>query len=267
MHQSEALKARRSNHMNFVRTLFVSALLLALALGQATPPRDSSYLQQAAITETAGAVRITANSPRPLLQVLDALRQKYGWVVDYEDPWYASARDIVKSKQETPGTLLPAGGNFTVLLPVDTTQEDQTLRLIVDAYNQSSNPGRFAMRRSVEGRFYVVGTSARDEVNALSSQLPLFDRPVKIPLRRRTIADTIDLLCRALALQSHNSVSVGVSPRSVLAYATVKTGGGMVSARELLIQSLKAAPRDVYWCLLFDPTSKGYVLNLHTSKS
>jgi hypothetical protein len=253
--------------MNFVHTLFVSALLLGQALGQATPPRDNSYLRQAAITETAGAVRITANSPRPLLQVLDALRQKYGWVVDYEDPRYTSAQDIVESTQETRRALLPAGGNFTVLLPVDATPEDQTLRLIVDAYNQSSNPSRFAIRRSVDKRFYVVGTSARDEANALSSPLPLLDTLVKIPLRRRTIADTIDLLCRALALQSHTSVSVGVSPRSVLAYTTVKTGGGMVSARELLIQSLKAAPRDVYWCLLFDPTSKGYVLNLHTSKS
>jgi hypothetical protein len=43
----------------------------------------------------------------------------------------------------------------------------------------------------------------------------------------------------------------------------VKVGGTKVSARELLLQILSQLQGNFYWRLLFDPNSKGYVLDLH----
>jgi hypothetical protein len=249
------------------RAFLMHATFLSLAFAQIAPQRTAPYLRQAAITETSEVVHITANSPRPLLQALDALRHKYGWVVNYEDPAYTSNLEIVESQEDPSHLLLPAGGSFHVEFPVAAPLEDQTLRLIVDAYNQSSNPGRFEVRRTIEGGFHVVGTSARNKANIMSPLPPLLDTPVTIAARQRTIADTINLLCRVLAVQKHTSVSVGLLPRALMAYTTVKIGGAKVPARELLIQSLAATRRNVYWCLFFDPTSKGYVLNLHAAKS
>jgi hypothetical protein len=248
------------------RAILMYMTFLSLGFAQVAPQRNAPYLRQAAITETSDVVRIRANSPRPLLQTLDALRHKYGWVVNYEDPAYTSNLEIVES-QEGPSLLLPAGGSFHVEFPVAAPLEDQTLRLIVDAYNQSSNPGRFEVRRTIEGGLYVVGTLARNQANIMSPLDPLLDTPVTITARQRTIADTVNLLCHVLAVQYHTSVSVGVLPRALVAYTTVKIGGAKVPARELLSQSLKATRRNVYWCLFYDPTSKGYVLNLHAARS
>ncbi|MGC1370620.1 MAG: hypothetical protein WA824_00655 [Candidatus Sulfotelmatobacter sp.] len=249
------------------RAAFICAIFFSSGFAQTVAPNDTPYLRQASIMETTEAVHITANSPRPLLQALDALRHKYGWVVSYEDPAYTSSLDVVESQNDPAHPLLPAGGSFNVEFPLGSPLEDQTLRLIVGAYNQSSNPGRFELRRSTEGDFYVVGTSAHYQTDAISPRHSLLDTPVTVASRERTIADTINLLCHELQGQHHTSVSVGILPRALVAYTKVKIGASKVPARELLIQSLKAAPRNLYWCLFFDPASKGYVLNIHTAKS
>ncbi|MFY9741770.1 MAG: hypothetical protein WA252_01620 [Candidatus Sulfotelmatobacter sp.] len=247
--------------------IFPYAIFFFSGFAQTIAPNKTPYLRQASITETTEAVHITANSPRPLLQALDALRHKYGWVVSYEDPAYTSSLDVVEGRDGPSHLLLPAGGSFNVEFPSRSLLEDQTLRLIVGAYNQSSNPSRFELRRSSEGDFYVVGTSARNRTKTTSPQHSLLDTPVTVASRDRTIADTINLLCHELEGQNHVPVSVGILPRALVAYTTVKIGASEVPAREILIRSLKAARRSLYWCLFFDPASKGYVLNIHIAKS
>jgi hypothetical protein len=254
--------------MNLIRAIFVSAALVALAVGQMmaqTPP--SPYLRQASITETKEGVAITADSPRPLLQALDALRQKYGWVVDYEDPQYTSRLDIADVPDDSSVSHLPSGGNFKVEFPGRPPEQEATLRLVVDAYNQSTNPGRFELRRTISGGFYVVGISAHDMAGTISQQVPLLDTPVTVPVRQRSIADTINVLCHVLAAQSHTRVTVGISPRSILAHTNVKIGASRIPARELLLQTLSGAQRNLYWCLFFDPNSNRYVLDIHSIKS
>lgn len=247
--------------------IFMCATFSSPTLAQTVGQRNTSYLTQAAITETTEAAHIAANSPRPLLQAVDALRLKYGWVVSYEDPAYHSTQEIVENPNDTSQLLVPAGKAFDVEFPARSPVEDQTLRLLVDAYNQSTNPGAFELRQPTQGRFSIVGAFARNQADAISPQRPLLDTTLTIPTRQRTIANTLNLLCHSLALQNHVSVSLGIWPKALVAYTPVKIGGNAVPARRLLAQSLQAAPRNLYWCLLFDPASKGYVLDIHVAKS
>lgn len=254
--------------MNFIRgTTLLSALIVFQGFARTTAEQTATYLRQATITQTSEVVHITANSPRPLLQTLDALRQKYGWVVDYEDPKYISHLDVIDVPGDSSQSRLPAGGNFSVEFPANAPEQEKTLRIVVDSYNQGRNPGRFEVRRTSLGSFYVAGTSANNEIGSMAPQLPLLDIPVSVPTRPRTIAQIINLICHTLAVQSHTPVTVGVLPGGLLAHATLKIGGAKVSARELLLQCLTATDRRLYWCLLFDPTSKGYVLNIHAAHS
>ena len=78
--------------------IFPYAIFFFSGFAQTIAPNKTPYLRQASITETTEAVHITANSPRPLLQALDALRHKYGWVVSYEDPAYTSSLDVVEGR-------------------------------------------------------------------------------------------------------------------------------------------------------------------------
>jgi hypothetical protein len=252
--------------VSLIKSSIVLSLMVAFQGFSQTTQGSGSYLKQAAISESAGIVHLTANSPRPLLQILDALQQKYGWVVDYEDPQYVSQMDLV----DAPGgshSRLPGGGSFSVEFPAGAPQEEKILHLVVDSYNRSKNPGRFELRPAAPGVFYVVGIAAHDEKDAISSQPVLFDLPITVAAGEKPITATLDLICQEVTAQSHTAVTIGVSPRALLDHAPAKVGGTKVAARDLLLQGLMATHHTLYWRLLFDPNSKGYFLDIHTVRS
>jgi hypothetical protein len=256
----------RMPRINYLICLCTVSTLAAFSQNAARNPETSGgqYLKRATVSQSAGMVRVDANSPRPLEQTLDALLEKYGWVVDYEDPQYVSRLDFVDAPDETEHTPVPAGGDFSVQFPATAPEEEKTLRIVIDAYNRSRNPGQFELRHSNQGQFYVVGTAAHDEKGAIVQQQALFDFPLTLSTEERTIAETVDLICKAVGKQSHIPVVLGVFPRSLLRSTLVKAGGVNVSARDILQQCLAASRRRLYWRLLFDPASKGYFLNIHS---
>jgi len=253
--------------MKIIRSAACFMLLIALA-GVAQTPKDSgAYQKEATVSETKGVVHIAANSPRPLDQVLDALRLKYGWTVGYEDPQYTAAQDLTEGTSGNTAHLkFPSGGSFSVEFSANAPDEEKTLRQIVDTYNHSKNPGQFEVRSGAGKQFSVVGMAAHDEKGAMAPQSPPLDVQVTLPSEERSLTDTLDLLCQEITKQSHIDVAVAVSPRSLLAKTTTKIGG-KAQARELLIQILEATAHKLYWQLLYDPNSKGYFLSIHSLRT
>ena len=245
--------------------LFFLILLLSVRAFSQAPVARGAYLKDATISEDAGTVRVVANSPRPLEQVLDALQQKYRWVVNYEDPQYVTTADYVENAGSD-HSRIPAGRSFSVEFPVGTTEE-KVLRLVVDAYNKSSNPGHFEVRQPADGSFDVVGTEAHDEKGRILAQQVPLDISVTLPIEERSINETVDRICEEVTKQLHYDFNLGISPRSFLLRTTAKIGGTNKSAREFLTQSLTATHQRLYWRLLFDPNSKTYLLNLHAVHS
>ncbi|HXR18224.1 MAG TPA: hypothetical protein VN777_18660 [Terriglobales bacterium] len=236
--------------------------------------KPSPYLKQAVIAQTEKGLHITANSPRPLAQVLDALQRKYGWQINYEDPQDVYSGDLAPlppahAQPSDPASQvrLPNGGAFTLDLPVALApalpDEAKALSAVVDAYNQSGNPGRFELRKESEQNFDVVGTSARDEKGRMSEQTVVLDVPITLAEQPRSAVDTIDLIFQQVSQASHIEVARGVSPRSLLAGSKVTVGGTKVAARVLLARTLAGTNRTLYWRMLFNPESKGYLLSLH----
>jgi len=244
-------------------------LLIALVLWQgapkAAPQPTSHYLKQATVSQEGDRMRITANSPRPLLQMIEALRQQFGWIVNYEEPRYSSRLDVIEAAKSPTQSDIPSGGEFTVEFPAKAPDPEKTLRLIVDAYNHSNNPGRFEVRPAPDAQFYLVGTAARDEKDAVSPQPAAFDSIVTLPSQERPLADTIQAVGDAITAQIHVPITLGVAPQKTLAYTNATVGGSKVAARELLHKCLAASTRRLYWYLLYDPSSKGYFLDVHTA--
>lgn len=251
--------------------VFLTTLCASQGRSQAAAAKDSAtFLKQAAVSESDGTVHIEARSPRPLLQVLEALRQKYGWVVSYEDPQYTAAADLSEppppaATGQMPAPQLPKGGSLSVQFSAKTPEEEKTLRAIVDSYNQSKLSGRFELRKGAQGNFYVVGTGAHDDKGAIASQSPVLDVPVTIAAEDRTYTDTISMICQQTATQSHADITMGIYPRNIFDYTNVKLGGNKIQAREMLLQTLEASKKNLYWQLLYDPNSKGFFLNIHST--
>ena len=246
--------------MRFVKLTTLLGIFVALsALSQTT---NGSYLKQATVSQEGGTIHVNAKSPRPLAQALEALQQKFGWNVDYEDPQYTAAADVVDAPKGSPMPKLPAGAAFSVQFPANLSDEEKVLRAVVDSYNQSKNPGQFELRHT-DANFYVVGNAAHDDKGALAKQAVLLDATVTLATEERTVTATVNLICEQLAAQSGTPVTLGVTPRRPMDRNSVKLGGTKVSARDLLAQALHATHQNLYWHLLYDPNSKGYVLNIH----
>lgn len=218
------------------------------------------------ITETGGKIRIATNDPRPLDQVANALQQKFGWRINYEDPQYTSKLDLTDAKSSSAGRLEPGGGSFAVEVPSGPSDaspdEQKTLQLIVDAYNQSNNPGRFDLRHPNAEQFDIVGMSAHDEKGKISKQDVLLDTPITIPAEDRTVADTVDVICQQISEKSHIPVTLGVHPLG-LDRQRANVGGKEMSGRAYISTATEPSGRKISWHLLYDPDSKSYVLNLH----
>ena len=244
-----------------------AVILLALSstAGQSGRP-SGTYLKQAELNETDGTIHVVVNSPRPLAQTLEALYQKYRWAIDYEDPQFLSKLDLTESPIPGPSPskqIVPSGQQFKFEFASSNVDEGKILQAVIDAYNASENPGRFELRKGEEDTYFVVGTQAHDLKGAISPQRPLLDSPVTIVKRQRTVADALSLICQKVGEHDHIKVMVGILPRNLVERTQVEVGGTRVPARTLLLQALAALHRRVYWRLLFDPSTKGYVFDVH----
>lgn len=250
-------------------TKICSVLLLTLGLCRIAHTQavdaGSFYLREATVTETAGKVKITANSPRPLEQMLDALQRKYGWIVNYEDPEYHSTADLKKGRDEH--SQVPAGGEFKFEFTATSIDEENILRRMIDAYNASGNPGYFELRHAADDTFDVVGVGTRNAKGDIIRQQAPFDTPVTFASREDSIDETLNRICRETAKRINVDLTLAISPRKVLLGHKVAIKGSKIAARELLAESLLAAREKIYWRLLFDPTSNGYYLDLHLAHS
>jgi hypothetical protein len=264
-----------TNCIRSLRILMLMAVLAGHSYAQTTT-KSAPASQPVSEPANGSGFHISAKGPRPLERAIDALRLKYGWAVSYEDPQYLSPKDMTESTGakgiEIPGkkeTMVPAGDAFSVDLTVpksaaDAPPEDESLKLVVEAYNRSGNPGQFELRKIADGVFSVVGVAARDEKGTISAQKPLFDAIITVPGEKRTIDKTLNIICQKLTKATHTPVSIGITPRNLLERVSVSAGGTNLPARTLLSQALSASGHPLYWRLLFDPNSKEFLLNVHT---
>jgi hypothetical protein len=246
-----------------------ATILLGFALsayGSQTASPSGSHSRPPEITEGEGSVHVVVEGPRPLAQALESLQQKYKWVVDYEDPQFLSKLDLTEA--QGPGKpMLPAGHQFKFDFPASGVDEGNVLQSLVDAYDASDNPGKFELRKGESDQFYAVGTQARNLKGQLSPQHPLLDAPVTLVKRKRTVEETVKLICLRAGERQHIQVIIGILPRKFTQYAPVEVGGKQIPARTLLLQALAATNRRLYWRLLFDPNTKGYIFDVHALPS
>ena len=206
------------------------------------------------------------------MQAVDALQEKYGWIVDYEDPQYPPAIS---------GATIPAPGpvrrhpnartNGTTGFSVqfnggptpDSRPDEQTvLALVVDANNQSNDGGQFELRKEKDGSFVVVGVGVRSPQGETSSQQPILDSLISLKAERRSARQTIALICQKVSQPSKIQVTADGVADSLPEPKTVAVGGAGVPARTLLSRTLASMGGKLYWRLIYDSNEKSYQLSI-----
>ena len=262
------------------RSIFLSLFSITLLVFPQTPDpnaahikewteRQAHYLSEPKIRETDSWLEITANAPRPLESVLDALGHQHGWHIDYEDPLYGNS-DILDSTAPSwlrehpngPRAYGVAGGAFFAKIPVDGYFPDdptQVLPALIAAYNLSGNPGAFELRIVNRASFDVIPTAAGD-----GPQTPLLDTVMDFDATEDdSAAVTLKKFCEELSRHSGETVVFGSPPSAnVLHLAHIQQHSQNQPAREILRKLYNQVGSDFCWRLYYDPDSNKFWLRM-----
>jgi hypothetical protein len=262
--------------------MIVVLLMVLLALAGRSfcqAANATSHLKKPLIYQIGNDVRINADGERPLLRALDALQQKYGWIVDYEEPQYsADAR--------THAPLLPSrrhanagsfrregfGVEFTVgPTPDSRPDEKSVLATLVNAYDDDNAVAQFELRNETDNendkdkqdrRFDVIGITVRNRQDEMQKQQPLLDLPITLAKGSRSAEHMIALICQKVSEKSKIPITVGAIDTSIAGLREVAIGGVEVPARTLLLRTVAAMGNRLSWRLLYDSSSKSYELTI-----
>lgn len=175
--------------------------------------RNARYLSEPKINETESWLEITANDPRPFDSVLDSLVRQHRWHINYEDPRYDKADVLddtapswLREHPDGPRAYSIAGSAFYFKIPVDGYFPEDLTQIIpamVEAYNRSGNPGRFALRTPPNHEWFdVVPIAAAD-----GPQKPILDTIMSFESSASTRADlSLTEFCEELSRRSGQSV-------------------------------------------------------------
>ncbi len=249
----------------------VTCIFLPASITFAQAPRQtSSALKKPLLYQIGEMVHINAGGPRPLLQAVDALQQKYGWVVDYEDPRYLPAADAA-NRTSPPNrrraNIGPGENGFSVQFNVGPTpdsrpDEGTVLTTVIDAYNESGGEAEFKALKQPGAGFAVVGVGVRDTTGEIASQQPVLDLSINLASERRSAEQTIALICHELSQTSKVPVAVDPASGNLHKKASVVVGGSSVPARTLLSRTLVSLGGKLCWRLLYDAAGNSYALSI-----
>jgi hypothetical protein len=264
------------------RFIFLSLLPLCFLISRQTPDQNTAhanewterrarYLAEPKIRETESWLEITAYDPRPLDNVLGALKHQHGWQINYEDPHYGKA-DIVDDTapfwlQEHPNgprAYGVAGGAFYAKIAVDGYFPDDPIKILsalVEAYNRSGNPGRFELRTVDHDSFDIAPTAA-----AAGPQTPLLDTVMSFDATDTVSAPvTLRRFCEELSRRNGQTVifgGFGSPSENRLDQARIEQHSQNQPAREIIRQMYRQVGSTDCWRLLYDPDSNKFWLRM-----
>jgi len=211
---------------------------------------------------------LNTNDARPLAQAVVALRQEYGWLLDYEDPIYAQkdlvpvmAPEWLAAHPQAKKLLRPAGGAFSTTYNEDlnsgmNADQDRAsvLQRVLADYGQSGNPGHFEVVQTAPWRLDVIGRN--------DSQPSVLDTKVTISMDGVAAYIGVENLLKLVQVQVGHRVGAGIVPIGALMRCTVNHAFTDESARSVLIETLDLCHLRLVWQLLYDANLDTYLLNL-----
>lgn len=247
--------------IGFVKLISSLFCLSALTCLSAQSPRTSNpaFMWHASIkTEAAGKIVVTANSPRPLLQALTAIRRHYGWIIDYEESRYPP-NDIVARPDNR---LRLRGGSLMVRLgapssPGSATDEFAFLRSIITQSSPFTNR-KFVLKPTTSSRFTIVTTDNQEPL--------MLDTPIHLPRATRSISETIDTILNLVTLARGTKIIRGGFVDNGLLQQNVTVGGSKsMPARNLLVQALDRSSIAKVWLVTFSPSEDAYYIGIQSA--
>jgi hypothetical protein len=216
-----------------------------------------------------GLQHLAVNGSRPLSLVANQLEARFGLLVAYEDSPLKYEGDFVdraspELKAKGQKALYPRGGQLEVDYAVASSGQepenptDLILRLLKDHVNRG-NPGIFCLRL-LNGLYDIIPTDALDQTGRMQKVRAILDLPITLPVKDRTLYETMDSVCKEVSTAGQVSVLLGTVPTNYFMQRHVALGCTSRAARQVLMDILFLTRRSLVWRLNCDASGK-YMLN------
>ncbi|MGE5359640.1 MAG: hypothetical protein ACM3NQ_11530 [Bacteroidales bacterium] len=249
------------------RSMRQPAILLAL-LGLFVPgiPTQMTASADQALT-------VSVDDPRPLARAVQALEERHGWVITYEDPPYVDRQEIAdvtasvrKDRSSQPKVLIPRGGPFAFTYSVSGRGEPDelpVLRGLLEAYASTGYAGVFALVQTGTA-FHVVPAMSRNSSGVLETRQSMLDAKISLADEDRTVYGMLEAITGAVSLSTGIKLWTGTVPLNLFGQLHVRGGASNETARTVLLRTLASTGRKFSWRLLRGPQPSGWnVLNVH----
>src|SRR5262249_264791 len=219
---------------------------------------------------------ISINDPRPIAMALEALEQRHGLAITYEDPEYTYPLDtqdvtasVRKDGRRFPRVIGPRGGAFQFKYLTDRGKPQKDAKgLISRMLSEYASLGGAVFdvqERATEGgtEWHVIPVKVRNKEGQFVQQTASLDNKVSIPLEKRSAIHTLSLVCDELSRVSGHRVVLGTVPQNPLYGYRVEIGATSESARDVLARVLNQFHAVMVWQPFYDPGLGWYALNMH----
>jgi peptidoglycan hydrolase-like protein with peptidoglycan-binding domain len=262
----------------------VLAGAIALALLFCSGPVVAQTVQGGPSVET-----ISVTGARPVATAMDVIEARYGVLIDYVDPQFASSEDT-ESVSYRPGhaTLGPRIGTISLqytqvagkpeggipyisckvetlgCVPVKAWPEDGMTALIQQVLSQFATQGGqvFLVQKldmSYGPRWEVFPEEARDRSGGFVHQPDILDANIYIPKQQRAPADMLATICDELTNRWGHKFGVASAPIHPFVGFVGELGAENVSAREALANLMG---RTLVLRLFYAPDDGMYYVNI-----
>lgn len=239
----------------------------------------SSFYVHSAVAQTpSNTSMLTIVSPRPVLQAIEDLTAKYGYVVTYAEPKVIYSGDVedITKRRRTLGkvvprrVLAPLGGKVQLTMPSTARISKLTmyalLQQLVQLWTDSDQGGAHFQVEQGEGAFHVVPTEVRDKNGNWQPVDSILATAISLPTVPRTALETFKAIANAVGANAgvrvfpvvNGGVMLGGSPDAT----KYVIGAQEEPAASVLMRVFKSMGIKRTWFLLYDPTMRAYVLNI-----
>jgi hypothetical protein len=212
---------------------------------------------------------------RSLPEAVDALDKRYGYVITVETPPYVYEGDLQDeralrnpsslSKSTAPPIMVEKGVPLNLSLPPAATVDRVGVSSIVRQLAQNGSTGDHGAHFRVEqdgDDFHIIPSEVRDAKGNWVAYTPLFDTRISIPMKERSMLDTVQAVCDALGAANHVSVRLLVYPLNTLHYTNSTVGASDEAARSVLTRALTGLDRKLTWRVFYDIPMNSYLLSI-----
>ncbi len=252
--------------------LFSGLVFLSTSFTGHSQTQTAARMEHGKIVHNAGSATVQTNDSRALAQAVVAIRQEYGWLVDYEDPIYSGselvdARTLYKdwflAHPELKSGLVAAGGPFVSTYaesfdPAKSTDADRAavLMQVLSDYAKSGYAGHFVLQQLGPGRLAVIGQNSGNSILSTTISVDFDHTPA---------FDALEKMLHIVGTKTAYRVGLGFVPNNPLMHCIITSSFTDKTARFILQSVLDSCSLPLTWQALYGVTGNFYLVNLDSA--